>query len=219
MQMKIIVPPPTYYNIRYAVSKNCDWQHQFQQKPCWSNEHIFKRGSIVIMSSKVNAACRGSHICKKSQEIGKCIIPLPTTSDPLASGHAAVYRCVSAACTRILINTHPGRQTGGSGCSCFPLRPLGVHSSCPVLTGLEVAVRLQRIVGRMRHVSLGAAHARPTAGRAEKGMGRRRESERGCVERRQRGCDGVSRAEGWDLRSRVLATTTESQPPYEFNSD
>lgn len=130
------------------------------------------------MSSKVNAECRGSHICKKSQEIGKCIIPLPITSDPLASGHTAVYRCVSAANTHILINTHPGRQTGGSGCSRFPWRPLGVHSSCPVLTGLEVAVRLRCIVGRMRHVSLGVAHARPTAGRAEKGMGRQRQRER-----------------------------------------
>lgn len=178
MQMKIIVPPPTYYNMKNAVSKNCDWQHQFKPKSCWSNEHIFKQESVVVMSSKVNTECRGSHICKKSQEIGKCITPLPMTSDPLASGHTAVYRCVSAARTLILINTHPGRQTGGSGCSCFPWRPLGVHSSCPVLTGLEVAVRLRRIVGRMRHVSLGVAHARPTAGRAEKGMGRQRERAR-----------------------------------------
>lgn len=57
---------------------------------------------------------------------------------------------------------------------------MGIYSSCPVLTGLEVTGWLGCVVGRMRHVSPGVAHARPTAGRTEKGSERGIEREREC---------------------------------------
>lgn len=49
----------------------------------------------------------------------------------------------------------------------FPLEALGVYSSCPVLTGLEVRRRLQCIVGRV--TPSGQSQELRRQGRAERG--------------------------------------------------
>lgn len=50
---------------------------------------------------------------------------------------------------------------------------MGVYSSCPVLTGLEVTGWLDCIVGRMRHVSPRVAHARADCWEGREGQGER----------------------------------------------